>query len=122
MLGLPIVAITLVLVTVMNLTVFAVIRASVSAEVQRLGVGSLDGHVPWGTACAVVLPLVAALTLFAFRRPLGMAAAAGILRLRLCPACGYSLAGSPTGGDGSCVCAECGGTWRVENVTEDNHP
>jgi cyanate permease len=35
------------------------------------------------------------------------------LAVRLCPACGFSLAGRFAEDDGCVVCSECGGAWRI---------
>jgi hypothetical protein len=32
---------------------------------------------------------------------------------RLCPSCGYDLAGLEAGADGCTVCPECGAAWRL---------
>lgn len=35
-----------------------------------------------------------------------------LVRMELCPACGYSIKGLPVQSDGCVVCAECGAAWR----------
>jgi hypothetical protein len=61
----------------------------------------------WAAVAAVIFASEGAV------KAAGRRAVEGCLKAEICPGCGYSIKGLEVDGDGSTVCPECGGAWRV---------